>query len=89
MNELVEGILKVLEDNAWTYDEEGRLAIIGKGEFRQAATAIAERLVVDDEKIFKILLKQLTATRQQEFLLCDNLAKKIAEAKPIKVKEEQ
>jgi len=53
------------------------------------ATAIAERLVVDEEKVFEIAQKGLNAQGEYDLIICDGLAKDISKNKPIKVKEEK
>jgi len=101
MNEkLVEGIEKIMEDNALCYEEEGYM-LINRRNFLKVATAIAERLVVDEDKLFCLLnslqeyrdeyysKKTIDRSRYLSMLGKEDLAKAIAiaEDKPIKVKE--
>jgi len=91
MNELVEGIVEILKEFNLFIENKffGTKFPCCEGDYREIATAIAERLVIDEEKVFEIAQKRLNAQGEYDLIICDGLAKDIAEAKPIKVKEEQ
>jgi len=85
MNERLEWeIFTILTEFAITVDCDGVYSIV-ESDFKKVATAIAERLVMDENEMIRIITKVM----DKEFTRAgysEEIAEAIAEAKPIKIK---